>query len=70
MMRLPLSLHSAAAARLRSCSICPSYQHHSFSTQTTAAEKKESKSPHSKLLRVCSSRNVNPHFAAIEGESK
>eukprot|EP00985_Skeletonema_marinoi_P018902 scaffold10698_cov213-Skeletonema_marinoi.AAC.9 len=68
MMRLPLSLHSSAAARLRSCSICPSYQHHSFSTQTTAAEKKESKSPHSKLLRVCSSRNVNPHFAAIEGE--
>jgi len=25
------------------------------------------KSPHSKLLRVCSERNSNAHFAAIEG---
>ena len=27
------------------------------------------KSPHSKLLRVCSERNSNAHFAAIEGTS-
>ena len=27
------------------------------------------KSPHSKLLRVCSERNSNAHFAAIEGMS-
>ena len=26
------------------------------------------RSPHSKLLRVCSDRNTNGHFAAIEGE--
>ncbi|KAL9184842.1 hypothetical protein ACHAXT_002619 [Thalassiosira profunda] len=26
------------------------------------------KSPHSKLLRVCSGRNANPHFASIEAE--
>ena len=38
-----------------------------FSTQTATAEKR-APSPHSKLLRVCSSRNANPHFAAIEGE--
>mmetsp|Transcript_15668 Transcript_15668/g.25751 ORF Transcript_15668/g.25751 Transcript_15668/m.25751 type:complete len:295 (-) Transcript_15668:83-967(-) len=66
MSRLPsLRLHSSLAAQLRSC---PSNQHRSFSTQPAAAQKKESKSPHSKLLRICSSRNVNPHFAAIEGE--
>lgn len=29
---------------------------------------RSSKSPHSKLLRVCSARNANPHFAAIEAE--
>ena len=30
--------------------------------------KRGGKSPHSKLLRVCSERNANPHFASIEGE--
>src|SRR5210317_1605865 len=42
-----------------------------FSTQSISnvAENK-TKSPHSKLLRVCSSRNANPHFAAIESESE
>ena len=28
------------------------------------------RSPHSKLLRVCSDRNANAHFAAIEGECR
>ena len=27
------------------------------------------RSPHSKLLRVCSERSASPHFAAIEGAS-
>jgi hypothetical protein len=68
MIRLPIHLRSCAAVRLRSCSCSTSYYFHSFSTQITAAAEKGSKSPHSKLLRVCSSRNANPHFAAIEGE--
>lgn len=46
----------------------------SFSSQSNNAKlvsKKKKvdikKSPHSKLLRVCSERNSNAHFAAIEG---
>jgi len=48
----------------------------SFSSQNSNAKlvsKKKvdncKKSPHSKLLRVCSERNSNAHFAAIEGTS-
>ena len=33
----------------------------------TKKKKDDKRSPHSKLLRVCSERNVNSHFAAIEG---
>ena len=36
-------------------------------TQQTKKENNTKKSPHSKLLRVCSDRNANSHFAAIEG---
>ena len=57
----------------------PPYYSSFFSTYPAAAvEKKNSqqqtkennnkKSPHSKLLRVCSDRNANSHFAAIEGK--
>ena len=62
----------------------PPYYSSFFSTYPAAAavvEKKEKqnarqqtkennskKSPHSKLLRVCSDRNANSHFAAIEGK--
>ena len=38
-----------------------------FSTNSASALETK-KSPHSKLLRVCSNRNVNLHFAAVEAE--
>ena len=37
------------------------------SQQQTKEKNNNKKSPHSKLLRVCSDRNANSHFAAIEG---
>ena len=40
----------------------------SILNKTSLSSPKGVKSPHSKLLRVCSSRNANPHFAAIEAE--
>lgn len=43
-------------------------QYARFSTDILAAAVETKKSPHSKLLRVCSNRNVNAHFAAIEAE--
>ena len=39
----------------------------SQSNAKLVSKKVEKKSPHSKLLRVCSERNSNAHFAAIEG---
>ena len=36
--------------------------------QQQTKENNNKKSPHSKLLRVCSDRNANSHFAAIEGK--
>ncbi len=47
--------------------------HTSTSEKQTVENKKApppptKKSPHSKLLRVCSSKNVNAHFAAIEAD--
>ena len=35
--------------------------------RSSSSSKDDKRSPHSKLLRVCSERNVNSHFAAIEG---
>ena len=65
MVRLSIihPLRSSCCLISSSCSL--------FSTQSinNVAENK-TKSPHSKLLRVCSSRNANPHFAAIESESE
>eukprot|EP00579_Thalassiosira_antarctica_P001034 CAMPEP_0201875898 /NCGR_PEP_ID=MMETSP0902-20130614/7744_1 /ASSEMBLY_ACC=CAM_ASM_000551 /TAXON_ID=420261 /ORGANISM="Thalassiosira antarctica, Strain CCMP982" /LENGTH=453 /DNA_ID=CAMNT_0048403041 /DNA_START=41 /DNA_END=1402 /DNA_ORIENTATION=- len=39
-----------------------------FSTGLVFSPNKGKKSPHSKLLRVCSERNANSHFAAIEAD--
>ena len=65
MVRLSIihPLRSSCCLISSSCSL--------FSTQSinNVAENK-TKSHHSKLLRVCSSRNANPHFAAIESESE
>lgn len=40
---------------------------HLVRSQVTVRSSSSKRSPHSKLLRVCSERNVNSHFAAIEG---
>ncbi|KAL7506177.1 hypothetical protein ACHAXN_003470 [Cyclotella atomus] len=48
-----------------------SAQHHislRYSTNKAISTAGTKKSPHSKLLRVCSNRNLNRHFAAIEAD--
>jgi len=49
----------------------PNNLHHgarAFSTGLVFSPNKGKRSPHSKLLRVCSERNANSHFAAIEAD--
>jgi len=57
----------------RSPQIAATTTTHQLSFRSFSSSKKKKKvdnnkkSPHSKLLRVCSERNSNAHFAAIEG---